>query len=151
MTRSSLKALAFVVPFLCLCSTGFCQSSSPQGVADLFVKAWNAHDMKGFERLFTHDAIWVPVAEAMDKGRAGIVKDLSEAHKTWARTTQMKRDSVTVLRVTRDIATLFFHAHFVVDGKVAQGIDRAMIMVVKKNSGKWFLTAGQLTKQHDGA
>ena len=151
MSRPISKFVFLTTLLTCLSTACLSQSATPQGAADLFVKAWNTHDMKAFDRLFTKDAIWVPVAESMDKGRAMIVKDFAEAHKTWAKTTAIKRDAVTVLQVTPDVATLFFHGHFLVDGKVVPEIDRALILVVTKKSGKWQIAAGQLTKQHDGA
>ncbi len=63
------------------------QSTSPEALVDDFVKAWNTQAERGFERLYTADAVWVPVAEVRDEGRENIVKDLMSAHTSWARAT----------------------------------------------------------------
>jgi uncharacterized protein (TIGR02246 family) len=121
-------------------------------VVDDFVKAWNSHDMKAFDRLFTDDAIWVPVAEVMDEGRASIIKDLGDAHSTWAKTTTLRRSGALKIRqVSRDVAVLLFHLHFVEDGKEVAELDRAMIIVAVKQPDGWKIAVGQLTKQHEGA
>lgn len=150
--RNSIQRVYFsVFTFVGLVSLGYSQNTSPSQVADQFVKAWNAHDMKLFDKLFTDEAIWVPVAETMDKGKKSIIKDLREAHNTWAKATTLKHEAVTTQMISPMVATLFFHAHFIVDGKVIPQIERAMIFVVTKKSGRWQIASGQLTKQHDGA
>lgn len=135
---------------LCLCSPAAAQSKTAKGVVDAFVKSWNTHDMKAFGRLFAQDAVWVPVAETMDKGRAAIIKDLTEAHNTWAGQTTIRSGEVTIRSLAPNVATLFFHLDFMVGGKVIPDIARAFIIVATKKSGMWQISAGQLTKQHDG-
>ena len=73
MTRSSI--LAALLLGSCLITTGQAQSANPEAVLDDFVKAWNSHEPKAFDRLFIDDAIWVPVAEARTEGRRNIVKN----------------------------------------------------------------------------
>lgn len=108
--------------------------------------------MKAFHRLFTDDAIWVPVAEVMDEGRANIIKDLGDAHNTWAQTTTLKHSGALKIRQIRpDVAALLFHLHFVQDGKEVAELDRAMIIVAVKQPDGWKIAVGQLTKQHEGA
>ena len=131
--------------------SALCAPSNPQSTADRFVAAWNAHDMKAFGSLFKSDAIWVPVANQMDVGRAQILKDLGEAHRTWASATSVRHTAVRVQMLRKDVATLFFHAEFLVDGKVVPDVERAIILVVTKEKSGWQIASGQLTKQHEGA
>lgn len=135
-----------------IAATSAAQSATPQTIVDDFVKAWNSHDMKAFERLFTDDAIWVPVAEVMDDGRASIIKDLGAAHSTWAKATTLTQSGALKIRQVRlDVAVLLFHLHFVKEGKEVPALDRAMIIVAVKESDGWKIAVGQLTKQHEGA
>ena len=39
------------------------QSATPVVVVEDFLKAWNSHDTKAFDRVFTQDAIWVTLAQ----------------------------------------------------------------------------------------
>lgn len=150
--KSSLRfAISLAATIACTMQFSFAQSKTAQGIADEFVKAWNSHSAKAFERIFTKDAIWVPVANVMTKGRTQIVRDFAEIHKTWAKTTTVKHEAVTVLPVSSNVATIFFHARYLEKGKINPNIDRAVIMVVKKEKVGWRIAAGQLTKQHDGA
>lgn len=125
----------------------------PEALADQFVAAWNSHDMKAFDGLFTDDAIWVPIAEVMNEGRAGIVKDLGEAHATWAKDTKIiRRGDMKVQRIRPDVAVLLFHLGFQdANGNVAPVIDRAMIIVAVRTKSGWKIKTGQITKQHEGA
>jgi len=138
-----------IILFLSVCFVGRCfaQSADAKTIVDDFVKAWNTHDMKAFDRLFTNEAIWVPVAEVRDEGRINIVKDLGEAHATWAKTTTVVPSAIKIQSLRSDIAVLLFHVNFVESGKQVPGIDRAMLIVAVKESDGWKIAAGQITKQ----
>jgi uncharacterized protein (TIGR02246 family) len=152
MPHSIFKLTVSLFLSALIAATSAAQSATPQAVVDDFVKAWNSHDMKAFDRLFTDDAIWVPVAEVMDEGRASIIKDLGEAHSTWAKTTTLTQSgALKTQQVRPDVAVLLFHLHFLQDGKEVPGIDRAMIIVVVNGTDGWRIAVGQLTKQHEGA
>ncbi|MCP6423700.1 SgcJ/EcaC family oxidoreductase, partial [Klebsiella pneumoniae] len=76
-----------------------------------FVAAWNAHDPKAFERLYTADAVWVPVAEERTRGRPAIVAEFAKIHtgEGWARRTTIGRKGTAEVRMLRpDVATIFF-------------------------------------------
>jgi uncharacterized protein (TIGR02246 family) len=107
-----------IILFLSVCFVegGSGQSRDPKTIVDDFVKAWNTHDMKAFDRLVTNEAIWVPVAEVRDKGRINIVKDLAEAHATWAKTTTVVPSAMTIQSLRPDIAVLLFHLKYVENG-----------------------------------
>ncbi len=127
------------------------QSTTPEAVVDDFVKAWNSHDVKVFDRLFTEDAIWVPVAEVRVVGHADVVKGFEDIHNTWAKKTTITAKDTKVQLVRPDVAVILFHAKYVQDGKEVPVLDRAMILVVVKGADGWKIAAGQLTKQHEGA
>jgi len=125
------------------------QSFSPEAIVDNFVTAWNTHAALGFERLFTADAVWVPVAEVRDEGRENIVKDLMSAHTSWAReTTIAPFGSSTIRKPTPDVAIIFFRMKFLdQQHQPIAGLERAMVIVAVKNSDGWRISAGQLTKE----
>ena len=132
-------------------ATGAAQSATPEVVVDDFVKAWNTHDVKAFDRLFTEDAIWVPVAEVRVVGRADVVKGFEDIHTTWAKKTTITAKDTKVQVVRPDVAVILFHANYLQDGKEVPVLDRAIILVAVKEPDGWKIAAGQLTKQHEGA
>lgn len=123
---------------------------APAALADRFVAAWNAHDPRAFERLYTTDAVWVPVAEERTRGRTAIVAEFAKIHTGdgWARRTTIGRRGVAEVRMLRsDVATIFFHMDFLSDGQPLQGFQRAMMLVATREAGEWKIAAGQLTKE----
>jgi len=66
-------------------TTAAAQSTSAEAIADDYVKPWNAHDMKAFERLFTEDVRFIRAADAQSNGRVDTLKSFSEIHTTWAK------------------------------------------------------------------
>jgi uncharacterized protein (TIGR02246 family) len=145
--KMARKILIILLLSVCFVGSGSAQSRDPKTIVDDFVKAWNTHDMKAFDRLFTNEAIWVPVAEVRDEGRINIVKDLAEAHATWAKTTTVVPSTMKIRLLRPDIAVLLFHLKYVENGKQVPGIDRAMLIVAVKESAGWKIAAGQITKQ----
>ena len=81
------------------------------------------------------------------------MKDLADAHTTWAKTTSIVQSGSTKVRLLRpDVALIFFHLGFQdAQGNRVPVIDRAMLIVVVKQAGGWRIAAGQITKQHVGA
>ena len=149
MTRSiSTTLAALFISFLCLTRSSWAQSASPDALVENFVKAWNSHSAKAFDRLFTDDAIWVPVAEARVEGRGNIVKDLGEIHATWAKATTVVQSGREVRTLRPDCAVILFHAGYLDDhGQKVEGVDRAMLIVAVKGSDGWRISVGQITKQ----
>jgi len=133
-----------------LSSAAIAAPRSPDILPDRFVAAWNSHDPKAFESLYTADAVWVPVAEERTEGRAAITAAFASIHtgKGWATaTTIARRDRPEVHVLTPDVATIFFHMDFLKDGKPIAGLERAMILVAVRSRGGWRVAAGQLTKE----
>lgn len=124
--------------------------ATPETLPDRFVAAWNAHDPKAFEALYTRDAVWVPVAEERTEGRAAIIAAFAAIHTGtgWAVKTTIAKKGVAAIRpVTPDVATIFFHMDFLSDGRPVPGLQRALILVAVRRDGDWKIAAGQLTKE----
>lgn len=130
--------------------TSAAQSATPVAVVDDFLKAWNSHDANAFNRLFTEDAILVPVAETRVVGHADVIKEFEQIHTTWAKKTTIVARNIKVQSVRPDVAVILFHAKFVQDAKEVPALDRAMMMVAVKQADGWRIAAGQVTKQHEG-
>lgn len=132
-----------------LCAPALAHAAGPETLPDRFVAAWNAHDPKAFEALYTADAVWVPVAEERTEGRAAIVSEFAKVHVGgWAaKTTITLKDKPEVHMLRPDVATLFFHMDFLMNGQPVAGLQRALILVATSEKGEWKVAAGQLTKE----
>ena len=124
-------------------------AAGPEALPDRFIAAWNAHDPKAFEALYTPDAIWVPVAEERTHGREAIVSEFAKVHVGgWAaKTTITKKDVPEVHMLRPDVATIFFHMDFLMNGQPVPGLQRAMVLVATSEKGEWKIATGQLTKE----
>jgi uncharacterized protein (TIGR02246 family) len=151
MSHSLFKLAAPLFLSALIAATSAAQSATPEAVVDDFVKAWNSHDVKAFDRLFTEDAIWVPIAEVRVTGHADVVKGFDEIHATWAKRTTITAKDTKVQLVRPDVAVILFHGKYLQDGKAVPVLDRAMMLVAVKQADGWKIAAGQLTKQHEGA
>jgi len=148
-----LRRLA-VLALLFTATPALAQPSTPGGLPGRFIAAWNAHDPKAFESLYAPDATWVPVAEERTEGRTAIVSEFAKIHtgNGWAARSELAMKGVPVIHMIRpDVATVFFHMDFIVDGKPAPGLQRALILVATRSAGDWRIAAGQLTKESGGA
>jgi len=132
--------------FLALCLAGCisAQNAGPEAVVDKFVKAWNTHDMKAFDRLFIDDAVWVTRAEIRIEGRTNIIKDFTEAHTTWASGSSIEQSDREVRVLGKDAAAIFFRAGFLDEGKLVPDSKRALLIVVVRKKGVWKIAVGQL-------
>ena len=141
--------IAFFAAFVfahCFVASSSAQSASPERLVDDYAKAWNSHDGKAFERLFTDDVIWV----AADGGRTecSIGKELAEIHTIgWAKHSTVIPSATKVRTLRPDVAVIFFHLTLAghQQGKPIE-VDRAMIVVAVKGSDGWRIAAGQITK-----
>lgn len=144
-----MRASFFAVTLLLL-TPAFAHAAGPADLPSRFMAAWNAHDLKAFERLYTKDAVWVPVAEERTEGRAAIVSEFGKIHtgEGWAvKTTITKQDTPEIHLLRPDVATIFFHVNFLMNGRPIPGVQRALILVATSTSGEWKIAAGQLTKE----
>ncbi len=141
-----------LLPLALLLSLGpaIAHAAGPESLPDRFIAAWNAHDPKAFEALYTQDAVWVPIAEERTEGRTAITSEFAKIHTGggWAmRVTIAKKEVPEVHLVRPDVATIFFHLDFLMDGKPVPGLQRALILVASETKGDWKIAAGQLTKE----
>lgn len=144
MKTTLCRAFVLIAVLSGLAAHGNGQSSKPESLLDDFIKAWNTHNMKGFDKLFTDDAIWVPLAEQRFFGRENIVKDIALAHTTWAQNVSLVKSDVDVKTLSSSSSVIFFHAGFIVDGQAIPNSNRALMIVVVKKKGHWKIAAGQL-------
>lgn len=144
------KVIISLFASVLLGSMSAAQSATPVVLIDDFLEAWNSHDAKAFDRLFTQDAIWVPVAESRVIGHADVIKNFEQIHTTWAKKATIIARDMKVQSVRPDVAVILFHAKFVQDAKEVPVLDGAMIMVAVKQADGWRIAAGQVTKQYEG-
>ncbi len=150
MLPATLKFIATLSLCIGFAHISMGQSTSPAAAAEDFAKAWNSHDARAFERLFTEDITWVPIAEVRAEGRSDLVKELAEIHATWAKSTTLTQSATKVQPVTPNVAVVFFHSLLSGqqddEGKSMPAADRAMMLVTVKQADGWRIAAGQVTK-----
>lgn len=125
-------------------------AAGPKDLPNRFMAAWNAHDLKAFDALYTKDAVWVPIAEERTEGRTAIVSEFKKIHtgEGWAvKTTITKQDAPEIHLLRPDVATIFFHVNFLMNGRPIPGVQRALVLVATSTKGQWKIAAGQLTKE----
>ena len=152
MARLVSKILALLFLSICFITSSSAQSATPEATVDDIVKAWNTHDGKAFDRLFTDDIIFVSVAEVRDEGRANVVKGFTKIHTTgWAKNTTVLPSATKVRTLRPDVAVVLFHISLAgrqdEQGKRMPDVDRAMLFVAVKQTDGWRVAVGQVTKQ----
>jgi uncharacterized protein (TIGR02246 family) len=151
---SKLTSRLVLPALLCLLSAaafGQARSSETDAVVEGFVRAWNAHDMEAFGRLFAADADWVTASGVHMIGRDDIQAYLTQEHATWAKTTTMTATGTRLRRISEDIAIIFFQ------WQIAGALDQAgtqaavargnNVLVVTKQRGGWLIVAGQVASR----
>jgi len=78
--------------------------SDPVAVVDLFVDAWNGHDMRVLSDLFADDADFIDVFGNWFKGRAGFEPVLAERHRSVFSKSRFTRKNVAVRRMSPGLA-----------------------------------------------
>jgi uncharacterized protein (TIGR02246 family) len=149
MSDSIVKVMIPLFVSALFAATSAAQSATPVALVDDFLKAWNSHDAKVFDRLFAEDALWVPVAETRVVGHSDVIKEFEHIHTTWAKKTIIIARNIKVQNVRPDVAVILFHAKFVQDAKEVPTLDRAIIMVALKQADGWRIDAGQVAKQRE--
>lgn len=149
---SSLRIFALCVPLLLACaSASEAQSRDPDEPTAVFVRAWNAHDMKSFGEMLSDDADWVTVAGSRLRGRTAILGFLSKEHNGWAKGTSMSTNSVAVRALGTDAAAVHFNWEITGvkgrDGKPAAAARGTTLFVVLKQGTDWGVVAGQVALQ----
>ena len=119
--------------------------AGPGGLIERFVEAWNSHDPKAFEALFTADATWVATFDSRLEGRDAIVADLRTAHESWAKASTVVASKPLVKSLRPDVATVQFNLAMTMR-KDAEPLGRTLLLVAGKQADGWKIAAGQLTK-----
>ena len=78
--------------------------SGPADVVDLFIDAWNAHDMSALGDLFADDADFIDVFGNWFKGRAAFEQVLAERHRSVFQESRFTRKDVAVRRMSPGLA-----------------------------------------------
>jgi uncharacterized protein (TIGR02246 family) len=146
--RMKLSAFRLLVLLAIIgCATrSSAQSTSPEAIADDYVKAWNSHDMKAFDRLFAEDARFIRFADSQSAGRPDIIKEFSAIHTTWAKDISIYHQAPKVRSLCRDSTVVTFDlGHLDEHGKEAPGIDIAMLVVAVRQQDGWRIVVGQIT------
>lgn len=150
MSEPILKIIVTLFVSVLFAATSAAQSATPVALVEDFLKAWNSDDAKAFDRLFTADAIWVPVAERRVVGHADVIKEFEQIHTKWAKKSTIIARDIKVQSISPEVVVILFQAKFVQDAKEAPALDRGMIMVAVKQADGWRVAAGQVAKQHEG-
>lgn len=145
--RTSLLRTVTIVSALLLAPSiaAASQSSGADELIDRFVQAWNSHDPKAFEALYTADATWVPTFDNRFEGRDAIVADLRKAHEGWAKVSTIEASKPLVKSLRPDVATVQFNVTMT-GNKDQPPLGRTLLLVASKEAGGWKIAAGQLTK-----
>lgn len=78
--------------------------SGPAHVVDVFIDAWNAHDMSALGDLFADDADFIDVSGNWFKGRAAFEQVLAERHHSVFQESRFTRKDVAVRRMSPGLA-----------------------------------------------
>jgi uncharacterized protein (TIGR02246 family) len=145
MTRHQITAAA-VAAFL-FAPPCFAQSVTPEGIAEQFAQAWNAHDKAAFDKIFTDDAHFIPTYDVAIEGRENVVSGIYDAHESWARDTTLTTSKISVQQLPGDAAVVHFNVSVNPPaGADAPALERTLLLVVAKQQDGWKIAAGQLTK-----
>jgi uncharacterized protein (TIGR02246 family) len=93
--------------------------NDPVDVVDLFVRAWNGHDMKALGDLFADDADFIDVFGNWFKGRAAFEPALAQRHRSVFENSRFTRKDVAVRRVSPGLAIV--HAVIELAGATSPG------------------------------
>jgi uncharacterized protein (TIGR02246 family) len=110
MSDSIVKVITPLFVSVLFAATSAAQSATRVAVVGEFLKSWNSHDAKAFDRLFAQDAISVPVAETRVGGHDDVIKDFEQIHTTWAKKTTIIARDIEVQSVRPNVAIILFHA-----------------------------------------
>jgi uncharacterized protein (TIGR02246 family) len=126
------------------------EAAAPEALVDVFVRAWNAHDMGDFGKVIADDADWVTVNGTRYQGRAAIQGALEREHTTWAATTTIRTAQVKVRASGPDTSVILFDWEITgaVDreGKAAGPSQGTNLLVTARRPQGWAVVTGQATR-----
>ena len=144
MVRSFSSVIALLFLSFCLIPNSWAQSPNPQAIVDDYVKAWNSHDMKAFDRLFTDDAIFVRFAGSTVEGHGNVMKEFNEIHTTWAKDVSIYQSATKVRALSPNSAVILVDLGHIEEGKHVPGVDITLLIVAVKQSDGWKISVGEI-------
>ena len=131
---------------------GHSLAEAVEAIARKHEQAWNAHDHRAYETLFTEEADFVNVIAQHARGREAVARDFEQIHRTFMRNSVLKIEGSEVRPLTDDSAIA--HIRWSMTGvekvpgwnipDVRHGI--ALYVLVKRD-GEWKITAFQNTEE----
>ena len=138
------SAIALVATFW-FASPCLAQSVTPEGVAELFARAWSTHDRAAFERVFTEDAHFIPTYDIVGEGRADVVAGIYMAHEGsgWARESTLTTSKVAVQQLSPDAAVVHFNVSIQAPAdRNLPALERTLLLVVVRQQDGWRAKTG---------
>ena len=127
-------------------------SADDRAIRDIVVaweRSWNAHDMDAMGTLITEDADFVNVAGLHWKGRAQIVKEHADRHRTNLKLSRWVTRSVAIQEVSPELALV--HTQWGMtgdtdfDGTPRESRNGIFSWLVVKSNSHWLIRAVQNT------
>ncbi len=153
MKLLTVKSMAITTLLLCCALASAAQSPTDDlAIRDLVVaweKNWNAHDMDAMGMLITEDADFVNVAGLHWKGRAQIVKEHAERHRTNLKLSHWDTRDVAIQALSSEIALVHIEWGMTgdtdFDGTPREPRNGIFSWIVVKKDSRWLIRAVQNT------
>jgi uncharacterized protein (TIGR02246 family) len=116
---------------------------------DAMIYSWNHHNYDDLKNYTTENTDWVNVVGMWWKGRKESQYAHQVYHNTMFKETIMRKDSVAIRFVTKDVAIAHVGLHTgggdvtLPDGKKPGPADCMATLVYVKQNGKWLMDAGE--------
>lgn len=124
-------------------------ATAARAVAAGYEEAWNRHDMRALDALFTEDAEWVNIVGMWWRGRAAVGQAHAAFHDTMFKDVPMRLevDSVHTLApdVLATVATLTMGDYTTPDGRVMRDSHDRLSLVLVRRGGRWLIGHGHNT------
>ena len=154
------RAVAFSVAGVLLAVSAMAQASPPGDRAadreeitklvEGWERAWNAHDMDAFGKLFHEDGTWILWTGAVWTGRTAIVDGHAAVHKTVFRNSVQRERLEELTFVGPDAAVVRFFSTLTGDERYPGKVVRSRkFLVVTRRYGVWKVSWGQNTRLAD--
>ncbi|ABF39227.1 conserved hypothetical protein [Candidatus Koribacter versatilis Ellin345] len=131
---------------------GHSLAAAVEAIARKHEQAWNSHDRRAYEEMFTEEADFVNVIAQHARGRDHIGRDFEQIHRTFMRNSVLKTERPEVRPLTDDSAIA--HIRWEMTGMeklpgwnipdVRRGV---LLYVLVKRDGEWKVTAFQNTEE----
>jgi uncharacterized protein (TIGR02246 family) len=122
------------------------ESAAIRKVVAGFEEAWNTHDMKALEKLFSEDAEFINVVGMHWRGRKAIVAAHAAYHETIFKNHRIKTDTVEIRTLGEGhaiaVATLTGDSFKTPDGQVIPMRQHRLTYVLTKGSDGWKISHG---------